>query len=97
VVSAPAVPALTVSQAVAALGRVIDDGLQAEEIRRDAGLDLQTVVNNLHSAIAAGSADMPEQVSTLRNKVAARANEGAISPRYADRLDAAISQLAAAR
>jgi serine/threonine-protein kinase len=93
--TAPAVP--TVGEAVTALGRVIDAGLADDEIRRDAGLDLQTMINNSQLSDESDPVEVADQVATLRQKVAARSSEGAISPEYAARLGAALDQLAAAR
>jgi serine/threonine-protein kinase len=94
--TAVAPPVMSVRQAFTALGDVINDGLHDGEIRRDAGLDLQQMINNLQDD-ASDSVDVAGQVATLRQKVAARSNEGAISPKYVSRLDAALDQLAAAR
>jgi hypothetical protein len=76
---------------------VIDDGLADGEIRRDAGLDLQQMLNNLRIGVAAGPVDLREASANLRQKVAARANEGAISPEYVSRLETALDRLATAR
>jgi hypothetical protein len=91
----PEVP--TVGEAVTALVQVIDEGLADDDIRRDAGLDLQTMINNMGLSDESDSVEVADQVATLRQKVAARSNEGAISPEYAARLDTALDRLAAAR
>lgn len=90
-------PVRTVREAVRDLTDVIDDGLAGGGIRRDAGLDLQQMVNNLRIDIAAGSADVDGAASMLRQKVDTRANEGAISSAYASRLKAALDALEDAR
>jgi eukaryotic-like serine/threonine-protein kinase len=89
---------LTVRQAVNALGDVIDDGLADDGgIRRDAGIDLQHLVNNMREGLTNGTLDVDREVASLRQKVAARAKESAISPKYATRLNNALDQLANAR
>lgn len=85
--------ALTVDQAIAALVDTIDAGLSTGDIRRDAGLDLQQMINSFQRE----PTQLDALVATLRQKVAARANEGAIRPRSAARLNTALDNLIAAR
>ncbi len=79
------------------LDQIISFGVTTGEIRDDAGLDLQNYLRNLRAALINGPVDLAPLVAHLRAKVATRANEGAIAPRYAQRLDAALVQLATAR
>jgi len=65
---------------LSAVRRVIDDGVAAGAIRRDAGVDLRNLVGR-------------EPADKLRAKVAVRRGEGAITDGYAARLDAALRQL----
>jgi hypothetical protein len=83
----------TVRQAVAQLRAVIDAGLAAGQIRRDAGIDLQQMVNGLGTE----PADVDRRVATLKQKVVTRAGERAISREYADRLADALDRVANAR
>ncbi|WBB98120.1 MULTISPECIES: serine/threonine-protein kinase [unclassified Solwaraspora] len=92
--TAPVVP--TVDEAITLLGQVIDDGLTDGAIRRDAGLDLQNLVRNLRTSLTSGTADIDRDVDQLRRKVRIRADEGAITYAYADKLDSALDQLAGA-
>ncbi|MDG4767595.1 serine/threonine-protein kinase [Solwaraspora sp. WMMD406] len=86
----------TVTEAISQLGQVIDEGLAEGAIRRDAGLDLQNLVRNLRVALTSGSVDIDSEVDHVRQKVAVRANEGAITYAYAAELDSALDQLAGA-
>jgi len=86
----------TVNEAVAVLGQVIDDGLEEGAIRHDVGLDLQNLIRNLRSSLAAGSADIEQDVERMRRKVAVRVVEGTITFAYATELDSALNQLAGA-
>ncbi|MFY1695582.1 MULTISPECIES: serine/threonine-protein kinase [unclassified Solwaraspora] len=88
----PTVP--TIDEAIGQLSQLIDEGLADGAIRRDAGLDLQNLVQNLRVSLANGTADVGREVEFLRSKVAIRATEGAITFGFADRLDAALDQLA---
>jgi eukaryotic-like serine/threonine-protein kinase len=67
--------------ALSAVHRVIDAGVAAGAIRRDAGVDLRNLVGR-------------EPADKLRAKVAVRRGEGAITDGYAARLDAALRELA---
>ncbi|HYN97766.1 MAG TPA: hypothetical protein VES42_28330, partial [Pilimelia sp.] len=87
----------TVREAVAELSQVIDEGLAVGDIRRDAGLDLQQMLNQLRVAVGRGPVDVQGRVLNLREKVAARADEGAITSSYEGRLHAALDVLALAR
>jgi hypothetical protein len=86
-----------VGEAVNALVQVIDQGLADDNIRRDAGLDLQNMIANMGLGDESNSVEVADQVATLRQKVAARSSEGAITPEYSARLDTALDRLAAAR
>ncbi|WFE26954.1 serine/threonine-protein kinase [Solwaraspora sp. WMMD791] len=87
-------PVPTIDEAISQLSQLIDEGLADGAIRRDAGLDLQNLVRNLRVSLANGTADVGREVEFLRSKVAIRATEGAITFGFADRLDAALDQLA---
>jgi serine/threonine-protein kinase len=79
--------------ALVSVRRIIDEGSAAGQLRRDVAVDLQQLLDNTD---AAAVADRPRMVSNLRVKVAARTNEGAISPAIATRLDAALGDLSSA-
>ncbi|MFI6266988.1 protein kinase [Micromonospora sp. NPDC051006] len=76
---------------------LIGTGLTAGEIRSDVGLDLRNELRNLRASASGGRSDLAPPVARLREKVAVRVREGAISHAYAGRLDAAIAELATAR
>ncbi|MGW3606078.1 serine/threonine-protein kinase [Micromonospora sp. NPDC005161] len=76
---------------------LIGAGLTAGEIRADVGLDLRNELRNLTAAVGSGRNDLAPPVARLREKVTVRLGEGGISPAYAERLDAAIAELGAAR
>ncbi|WP_410811727.1 protein kinase domain-containing protein [Micromonospora sp. 067-2] len=79
------------------VNELIGAGLDAGEIRSDVGLDLRNELRNLTAAVGSGRSDLAPPVARLREKVAVRLGEGGISPAYAERLDAAIAELGAAR
>ncbi|MEU4568100.1 protein kinase [Micromonospora sp. NPDC023956] len=87
----------TWESAVGRLDQLIDAGVTAGEIREDVGLDLDNHLRNLTSAAAVGQHDVTQSVAQLREKVARRVSEGAITPGYARQLDTALQRLAAAR
>ncbi|MFI7605807.1 protein kinase [Micromonospora sp. NPDC049366] len=76
---------------------LIGSGLRAGEIRSDVGLDLRNELRNLSMSVGGGGVDLGPPVARLREKVAVRLREGAISRSYALRLDAAIAELGTAR
>jgi serine/threonine-protein kinase len=86
----------TVSEAVARLDQVIDDGLASADIEDHVATDLRNYVRNLRDALVAGPVDLAARSQELRDKVAVRANEGTISRAYASELDAALVQLSTA-
>ncbi|SCL66281.1 serine/threonine protein kinase [Micromonospora citrea] len=73
------------------IGAGLDDG----GIRPDVGQDIRNELRNLTDAARAGTGDLSERVARLREKVAVRRGEGAISESYARRLDRALTALAA--
>ncbi|MER7416293.1 protein kinase [Micromonospora peucetia] len=75
------------------IGAGLDDG----GIRSDVGLDFRNELRNLTDAARARSGDLGERIIQLREKVAVRRGEGAITDAYARRLDSAISALGTAR
>ncbi|MET8309211.1 protein kinase [Micromonospora sp. NPDC005173] len=87
----------TLVEAANRLNRLIGAGLDAGEIRPDVGLDLRNELRNLTAAVGSGRGELAPPVARLREKVAVRLGEGGISPAYAERLDAAIAELGAAR
>ncbi|MFC3501110.1 serine/threonine-protein kinase [Micromonospora krabiensis] len=76
---------------------LIGSGLRAGEIRSDVGVDLRNELRNLSTSVGGGAVDLGPPVARLREKVAVRLREGAISRAYALQLDAAIAELATAR
>ncbi|MDG4833118.1 serine/threonine-protein kinase [Solwaraspora sp. WMMD1047] len=86
----------TVSEAVARLDQVIDDGLASDDIEDHVATDLRNYVRNLRDALVSGPVDLAARSQELRDKVAVRANEGTISRAYASELDAALVQLSTA-
>ncbi|MEO3771965.1 protein kinase [Micromonospora sp. B9E7] len=84
-------------EAASRVDGLISAGLGAGEIRDDVGLDLRNELRNLTAAVSSGRDELAPPVARLREKVAVRLGEGAISPGYASRLDAAIVELGAAR
>ncbi|WLS47862.1 serine/threonine-protein kinase [Micromonospora profundi] len=87
----------TLSQAANRVEGLIEAGLSDGEIRADVGLDLRNELRNLTAAVGSGRDELAPPVARLREKVAVRLGEGGISPAYAQRLDAAIVELGAAR
>ncbi|MFI7573582.1 protein kinase [Micromonospora sp. NPDC049497] len=77
----------------ALIGAGLDDG----GIRSDVGLDLRNELRNLTEAARAARGDVAQRVARLREKVAVRLGEGAISEAYARRLDDAVADLGEAR
>ncbi|MEH0972653.1 serine/threonine-protein kinase [Micromonospora sp. CPCC 205546] len=75
------------------IGAGLDDG----GIRPDVGLDFRNELRNLTDAARARSGDLGARIARLREKVAVRRGEGAVTDAYARRLDSAISALEAAR
>ncbi|MEV1285640.1 serine/threonine-protein kinase [Micromonospora sp. NPDC049679] len=76
------------------VGDLITEGVADGAIRPDAGTDLQNLLRNLRSALTRGAVDPTRAIAELREKVAVRATEGAITDAYADGLDAALARLA---
>ncbi|RLK13543.1 serine/threonine-protein kinase [Micromonospora sp. M71_S20] len=76
---------------------LINAGLDDGGIRPDVGLDFRNELRNLTDAARARSGDLGERIARLREKVAIRRGEGALTDAYARRLDSAITALGAAR
>ncbi|WP_342198236.1 protein kinase domain-containing protein [Micromonospora cremea] len=93
----PAAGPGTLVEAANRVDTLIGAGLTAGEIRADVGLDLRNELRNLTAAVGAGRSELAPPVARLREKVTVRLGEGGISPAYAERLDAAIAELGAAR
>ncbi|MGQ5261882.1 protein kinase domain-containing protein [Micromonospora sp. ZYX-F-536] len=93
----PSAPPDTLVEAANRVDGLIDAGLDAGDIRSDVGLDLRNELRNLTVSVASGRNGLAAPVARLREKVAVRLGEGGISPAYAQRLDAAIAELGAAR
>ncbi|MFY1617503.1 serine/threonine-protein kinase [Micromonospora sp. WMMD736] len=87
----------TLAEAGLRVNRLVDDGVRDGEIRSDVGLDLRQALGNMLAAVSSGRDELAPSVAQLRAKVAVRLGEGGISPAYAQRLDAAIAELGAAR
>ncbi|MGC4767858.1 protein kinase domain-containing protein [Micromonospora sp. DT44] len=87
----------TLAEAGIRVNALVDAGVRDGEIRSDVGLDLRQSLGNLLVAVSSGRDELAPSVARLRAKVAVRLGEGAISPAYAQRLDAAIAELGAAR
>ncbi|MEV1146921.1 hypothetical protein [Micromonospora sp. NPDC049799] len=79
------------------LDALIGAGLNDGGIRSDVGLDLRNELRNLTEAARAARGDVAQRVARLREKVAVRLGEGAISEAYARRLDDAVADLGEAR
>ncbi|RZT80841.1 serine/threonine-protein kinase [Micromonospora violae] len=87
----------TLTEAANRVDGLISAGLSAGEIRDDVALDLRNELRNLTVAVGSGREDLAPPVARLREKVTVRLGEGGISPAYASRLDAAITELGATR
>jgi serine/threonine-protein kinase len=65
----------------------VSQGVDAGEIRQDVGVDLNNVVGNLQRDLAAGQqVDLHQRVAEIRDKIATRFREGAITLNRADTL-----------
>ncbi|WP_435206247.1 serine/threonine-protein kinase [Micromonospora sp. bgisy143] len=87
----------TLAEAANRINGLVDDGVRDGEIRSDVGLDLRQSLGQLVVAVGSGRDELAPSVARLREKVTVRLGEGGISPAYAQRLDAAIAELGAAR
>ncbi|GIF74583.1 serine/threonine-protein kinase [Asanoa siamensis] len=76
----------TLGEALRRIEGVINEGQRAGDIRADAAVDLRNLLRQLH-----GPESRADRVVQLREKVAVRAGEGAISGAYAERLDLALA------
>ncbi|MEQ4303392.1 serine/threonine-protein kinase [Plantactinospora sp. B6F1] len=92
----PNIPPPPVSEVMAQLYQIVDDGVATNEIRDHAGVDLRNHLRNLRADSGGATADLTGQVSQLRDKITIRRDEGSISPEYAELLDAALLRLASA-
>ncbi|MGI5145401.1 protein kinase domain-containing protein [Plantactinospora sp. CA-294935] len=92
----PNIPPPPISEVMAQLYRIVDDGVATNEIRDHAGVDLRNQLRNLRADSGDATADLAGQVSLLRDKVTVRRDEGSISAEYAELLDAALLRLARA-
>ncbi|MDW5330482.1 serine/threonine-protein kinase [Plantactinospora sp. KLBMP9567] len=92
----PNIPPPPISEVMAQLYRIVDDGVATNEIRGHAGVDLRNQLRNLRADSGDATADLAGQVSLLRDKVTVRRDEGSISAEYAELLDAALLRLARA-
>lgn len=75
------------------VSRLVEDAQANQDIRPDAALDLHQLIDNMQKDLAAGSTDLPTVTALLRDKVRARAAEGALGTESAAALDAALDQL----
>ncbi|MEV0713932.1 protein kinase [Asanoa sp. NPDC050611] len=87
-ITAPPTPAppTSIGEALRRVEGVIAEGQQAGDIRKDTAVDLRNLLRELHTAETRA-----DRVTQLREKVAVRAGEGAISGPYAERLDVALA------
>ncbi|WP_433535511.1 serine/threonine-protein kinase [Micromonospora sp. CA-249363] len=87
----------TLAEAGIRVNGLVDAGVRDGEIRSDVGLDLRQSLGNMLAAVSSGRDELAPAVARLRAKIAVRLGEGGISAAYAQRLDAAIAELGAAR
>jgi serine/threonine-protein kinase len=74
-------------QALNQVRQSVVEGVNAGEIRRDVGQDLDNVVSNLLRDLAGGqAADLARRVGEIRNKIATRFREGGITQNRANTL-----------
>ncbi|MDG4784733.1 protein kinase [Micromonospora sp. WMMD1102] len=92
----PNIPPAPISEVMAQLYQIVDDGVATNEIEDHAGVDLRNHLRNLRADSGGVTADLAGQVSLLRDKVTVRRDEGSISPEYAELLDTALLRLARA-
>jgi serine/threonine-protein kinase len=95
VTTVPPTPGGSLTEAANRIDALIDEGVADGGIRPDVGTDLRNLLG--HATGAGGRGDLAGAVRQARDKVTDRRREGSITPAYADRLDAAFQQLAAAR
>lgn len=80
-------PQISPEQALNQVRQSVVEGVSAGEIRRDVGLDLDNVLNNLMRDLAGGKeVDLSERVGKIRNKIATRFREGGITQNRANTL-----------
>jgi eukaryotic-like serine/threonine-protein kinase len=95
--SSPRVLAATPPGAIEALVRMrrtVDEGLAASEVRADVAVDLDNLITNLQSEIAAGAAvDVNQRVEELRKKIVQRVREGGLAQNRADVLTRTLTAL----
>ena len=68
-------------------------GITDGGIRRDVGTDLSNLLRDLRNR-RPNDTELAQSAALLREKVAVRAGEGAISDTYARELDAALARIA---
>jgi eukaryotic-like serine/threonine-protein kinase len=83
----------TVGETITAISQIIDAGVQANEIRADAAVDLRNMVQNVRDAISRGVVNLAQEAANLQDKVAARKSEGAITGGSAEQLDFELARL----
>jgi eukaryotic-like serine/threonine-protein kinase len=83
----------TVTETITAISQIIDAGVQANEIRPDAAVDLRNLIQHLEDAISRGVVNLAEEAANLQDKVATRKREGAITGGSADRLEGELARL----
>ncbi len=80
--------------ALSKLRRTVDDGILSQEVRPDVGLDLDTVITNLQTELAAGGhVNVTKRLADLRTKIADRVREGGLVQSRADALTKTLSKL----
>lgn len=73
--------------------RLVSAGITDGGIRRDVGTDLSNLLRDLRNR-RPNDTELAQSAALLREKVAVRAGEGAISDTYARELDAALARIA---
>ncbi|HEU5024856.1 MAG TPA: hypothetical protein VFV01_08020 [Spirillospora sp.] len=81
---------LSVHQVLLQFRRAVDQGVGAGDVRPDVGVDFNNLIKGMLTRPRAGDADITE----LRDKLATRTREGAISPRRAERLGLILDRAA---
>ena len=69
----------------------VDQGVNSGDVRSDVGVDLNNVITNIENDI--NGSDFHQQILALRDKIATRLREGALSQRRASTLDAILAPL----
>ncbi len=79
------------AQVLQRLRTSVNQGVAVGDIRSDVGVDLNNVITNMQNAI--DSPDFHQQVLALRDKIATRLREGALTQSRANTLDSILAPL----